>query len=312
MTVWVAGASGMLGRAVCAELGRRGVEVVGTDLEVDIAEPGAVAAALARTGASHVVNCAAYTRVDDAEREEELARRVNAAGPEVLGRAALERGAALVHFSTDYVFAGDGGRPYVEDDPAAPRGAYARTKREGEERLLALGPGLRLHLVRTSWLFGAGGPNFVGTMLGLMASREELRVVADQRGRPTYAPDLAAAALDLAGLAAGGERAPSGCYHFANAGETTWYDFACRIRERAAALGFPVQARVVHPVTTAEFPRPAPRPAYSVLDTAKITAALARAPRPWHDALDDHLAALAELATERAGGSGPDGPAIPR
>ncbi len=309
MTVWVAGASGMLGRAVSAELARRGVEVVGTDLEVDIADAGAVAETLARTGASHVVNCAAYTRVDDAEREEELARRVNAAGPEVLGRAALERGAALVHFSTDYVFAGDGGRPYVEDDPAAPHGAYARTKREGEERLLKLGPGLRLHLVRTSWLFGAGGPNFVATMLGLMATREELRVVADQRGRPTYAPDLAAAALDLAGLGTGGERAPDGCYHFANAGETTWHGFACRILERAAAFGLPVQARVVHPVTTAEFPRPAPRPAYSVLDTTKIAGALGRAPRPWHDALDDYLTAL---AADRAGGAAPGRPPAPR
>lgn len=308
MTVWVAGASGMLGRAVGAELARRGFEVVGTDLEVDIADAGAVTETLARTGASHVVNCAAYTRVDDAEREEELARRVNATGPEVLGRAALERGAALVHFSTDYVFAGEGRQPYVEDDPTAPRGAYARTKREGEERLLALGPGLRLHLVRTSWLFGPGGNNFVVTMLGLIASRDELRVVADQHGRPTYAPDLAAAALDLAGLGAGGERAPDGCYHFANAGETTWHGFACQIRERAAALGFPVQARVVHPVTTAEFPRPAPRPAYSVLDTTRIAAALGRSPRPWHEALDEYLTAL---AAERAGGAAPGRPPAP-
>lgn len=290
--VWVTGASGMLGREVLAELARRGLEAIGTDLEVDIADPVAVRAQLTAIGATCIFNCAAYTRVDDAEREPALARRVNAEGPEILGRAALAQGAALVHISTDYVFAGDASEPYREEMPTQPLGVYGQTKWEGEARLLALAPALTLYLVRTSWLFGPGGKNFVATMLDLLAAREELRVVHDQRGRPTYAPDLAAAALDLAGLGDGLSPHTPGLYHYANTGETTWHELTCRILDRARARGRSVATRVVHAVTTAEFPRPAPRPAYSVLDTGKLQATLGAAPPHWHDALERYLDAI--------------------
>jgi dTDP-4-dehydrorhamnose reductase len=292
MKVWVTGARGMLGREIGAELDRRGVAWAGTDAEVDIADPAAVAAQLAETTATHVINCAAYTRVDDAEQDRAAAFRTNAVGPEVLGRAALASGAVLVHVSTDYVFGGGGERPHVETDTPAPRGVYAESKWEGEMRLAALAAPRLGYVVRTSWLFGAGGNNFVTTILDRMVSQAEIRVVDDQRGRPTYAPDLARAALDLAGVGRPEGAAPTGTYHFANGGEASWFELACRVRERALALGWTLRAAAVDPIPTAALPRPAPRPAYSVLDTTRITRALGRPPRHWHDALDEYLVLL--------------------
>jgi dTDP-4-dehydrorhamnose reductase len=284
----------MLARAVLAQLARDKVEYIGTDLDLDIGDADAVSAFAKSNRFSHVVNCAAYTRVDDAETQFEVAHRVNALGPGNLAETAAQIGAHLVHFSTDYVFDGRASEPYVEDSPCAPDGAYASTKLEGERLVLAQMPrdesdNRRLHLIRTSWLYGEGGANFVATMLRLMAERDTLRVVSDQIGRPTYTTDLAQAALCLTGIVPFSQAADSGIYHFANAGETSWYGFAQAILAGARALGFDLRTQSIEPVTTAEFPRPAPRPAYSVLCTSRYETATHRKPRDWQDALSEYL-----------------------
>ena len=285
MKVWLTGARGMLGSAIAQRLERRGIEFVSTDSELDIAERAQVLEFALRERPTAIVNAAAYTRVDDAEREADLAMRVNGHGPGNLGHAAAAVGASVLHFSTDYVFDGRGSAPYDEQAACAPQGVYGKSKLEGEQQLLAAAErGVRMQIVRTSWLFGEHGKNFVSTMLELMAQREELRVVADQHGRPTYTADLADAALALA-LA----ESPAGVFHFANSEATTWHGFASAIRDQAKALGLPVRTETIHAVTTAEFPRPAPRPAYSVLATARIAAALGSEPRPWRTALHDYL-----------------------
>jgi dTDP-4-dehydrorhamnose reductase len=284
----------MLARAVKAKLMAANIETVGTDLELDIGDSKAVVNFAQSNQFSHVVNCAAYTRVDDAETEVEAAHRVNALGPGNLALAANQTGTSLVHFSTDYVFDGRASQPYTEDMPCAPPSAYGRTKLQGEQLVLAnlpreLTEGRRVHLIRTSWLFGEGGNNFVATMLKLMADREILRVVNDQFGRPTYAVDLAEATLCLAGILPNTKAVDSGIYHFANAGETSWYGFSKSILTRSRELGIDLRTHTIEPVSTAEYPRPAPRPAYSVLSTHRFELATGRAPRPWETALTDYL-----------------------
>lgn len=288
MKIWLTGAGGLLGSALREQLESRGLDFVGSDLDVDVTDAAQVRDFAEQEAPDLIVNAAAYTRVDDAERDEPAALRVNAAGPENLASAASAVGAGLLHFSTDYVFDGRASAPYTEDAACRPLGAYGRTKLEGERRLMAhTQRGTPICIVRTSWLFGEHGHNFVTTMLRLMAERDELRVVDDQHGRPTYAPDLASAALALA------EHGARGVFHFANTGETTWYGLACAVREQAAELGFPLRTHSIHPVSTSEFPRPAPRPAYSVLSTAKISATLGAPPRPWREALRDFLESMA-------------------
>jgi dTDP-4-dehydrorhamnose reductase len=291
--VWLVGAGGMLGTAVRERLERLGLPHVRTDLDVDITDRQRVLEFARSERPRLIINAAAYTRVDDAETHEDEAARVNAFGPDHLGMAAAAVGASVLHVSTDYVFDGRGSAPYLEDAVCAPSSAYGRTKLDGERRLLSSrSPDTQIYIVRTSWLFGEHGPNFVRTIGKLLAERDELRVVADQEGRPTYAGDLADAMLELVGA---GERpaAPDGIYHFANAGAVSWHAFASAIRELSLELGLPVRAARVVPVTTAEFPRPAPRPAYSVLDTTRIEQALGSTPRHFSSALREYLALAA-------------------
>lgn len=287
MKIWLVGARGMLGTALLARLERLSVPRVTSDLDVDIADRQRVLDFARQQRPTLILNAAGYTRVDDAETHEADALRANGDGPENLGLAAAELGAKVVHYSTDYVFDGRGTAPYREDAVTGPSGAYGRTKLAGEERLLAACPG-GATILRTSWLFGENGPNFVKTMARLLAEKEELRVVADQRGRPTYTGDLADATLALAGVSRNPSAEP-GIYHFANTGEVTWHAFTVAIRDACARHGRPVKAERILPVTTAEFPRPAPRPAYSVLDTARIERALGAAPRDFRLALDEYL-----------------------
>lgn len=287
MKIWLVGARGMLGTALLARLERLGVPRVTSDLDVDIADRERVLEFARRERPTLIVNAAGYTRVDDAEAHEADALRANGVGPENLGFAAASLGSKVVHYSTDYVFDGRGTAPYLEDAPTGPAGAYGRTKLAGEERLLAACPH-RATIIRTSWLFGENGPNFVKTMARLLAEKEELRVVADQRGRPTYTGDLADATLALAGVSREAAAEP-GIYHFANTGEVTWHAFTLAIRDACTRRGLPVKTERILPVTTAEFPRPAPRPAYSVLDTGRIERALGAAPRDFHLPLDEYL-----------------------
>jgi len=224
MTFWVTGAHGLLGRAVCARLAAEGVATVATGRELDVTDRAAIERFAAATPFTHAIHCAAFTRVDDAEAREAEARRVNIDGAAHVARAAHARGAVFVHLSTDYVFAGDATAPYPEDAPCAPINAYGRSKRDGERAVLEElgGDG---YVVRTSWLFGPGGPSFVATMLRLLAERPEVRVVADQRGRPTFSVDLAGAVVALARSGAA-----RGVYHFANRGDASWFELASAVR----------------------------------------------------------------------------------
>lgn len=264
------GAAGMLGRAMVATLRRRGAAVREADVgEIDITSHASVRAGVPE-GVRWVVNCAAYTDVDGAESNEALAHAVNAVGPGLLAARCREIGATLLHFSTDYVFDGASDRPYRTDEARRPVSAYGRTKAEGEERVEASGCD---HLiVRTSWLYAPWGKNFVRTIARLAMEKPELRVVDDQRGRPTSAEELAETAT---ALMLGGHR---GIRHATDGGECTWFEFASAI---VREVGAPCR---VLPCTTAEFPRPAKRPAYSVLDLSQTEAALGPM-KPWAEAL---------------------------
>ncbi|MEU6364544.1 dTDP-4-dehydrorhamnose reductase [Streptomyces sp. NPDC046931] len=283
-TSWlVTGAEGLLGREVVAELAA-GPDVVvtapGRD-RLDITDPAAVRAAVA--GHRVVVNCAAWTDVDGAERSEAEATAVNGTGVRHLARACADSGALLLHLSTDYVFPGDARRPYPEDAPTGPVNAYGRSKRAGEQAVAELLPETG-YIVRTAWLYGAHGRNFVSTVLELAARRPVLDVVADQHGQPTWSRALARqlAALGRAALAG---RAPAGIYHGTAAGHTTWYGLA---RETFRLSGLDPER--VRPVGSDKFPCPAVRPAFGVLGHGTwARTGLAPLPR-WDDQLTAALA----------------------
>ena len=277
----VTGAGGMLGRDTVGELLARGEQVTGLDhAALDITGPGAVDRALAAHRPDVVVNCAAYTAVDDAEKDEEQALRINGDGPRLLARACAAYGARLVHVSTDYVFAGDARTPYSEDDPPAPRTAYGRTKLAGERGVLDELPDASA-VVRTAWLYGVHGRSFVRTMIGLEASRDTVDVVDDQRGQPTWTADVAATIADL-GPRVGVDA--TGVLHVTDSGEATWYDLA---REVFRLLG--ADPDRVRPATSEAFPRPAPRPAYSVLAHGRLRQLGLVRPRDWRTALHEAL-----------------------
>ncbi len=282
VTQWfVFGVEGQLGRALRSLLAARAQEEVqGVGSEVDICDPAASERALRAAGPLEVVvNAAAFTRVDDCERERARARAVNAEAPGHLAGLARSLGARFVHVSTDYVFDGEGRTPYPEEAPTEPRSEYGRSKLAGERAVQRADPDALV--VRTSWLYGQGA-NFVATMLRLARAYEAgegggLRVVDDQRGRPTYARDLAEGIVAL--VAAGAV----GMFHLANAGEATWWDFAREALNRAGYAQVPIER-----IKTEAMPRPAPRPAYSVLDCSRA-AALGVRLRDWREALAAYL-----------------------
>ncbi|SDD28698.1 dTDP-4-dehydrorhamnose reductase [Streptomyces prasinopilosus] len=278
----ITGAGGMLGRDTVDELTRRGEQVTGLDrAALDITRAEAVERALAEHRPGIVVNCAAYTAVDDAETDEERATLVNGDGPRLLARACAAHGARLIHVSTDYVFSGDARTtPYPEDHPTGPRTAYGRSKLAGERAVLEELPGASA-VVRTAWLYGVHGTSFVRTMIGLEARRPTVDVVDDQRGQPTWSADVAARMADLGPRVGDGVH---GVLHATSSGEATWYDLA---REVFRLIG--ADPDRVRPTTGAAFPRPAPRPAYSVLAHDRWQDIGLPAPRDWRVALHEAL-----------------------
>jgi len=259
MRLLITGAAGMLGQDVAAAATAAGIETLALSRgELDIADPGAVEDAVSRARPHVVVNCAAWTDVDGAESHDRDALAVNGAGAGNVARAAAGTDAWTIHVSSDYVFDGTKREPYVESDPASPASAYGRTKLAGEQEVARAAPSAHT-IVRTSWLFGAGGPCFPATIMRLAAERDELNVVDDQVGCPTFTGHLAVALLELATGAA----AVAGTVHVAGGSPCSWYEFARRIVELS---GLDCDVR---PCTTAEMPRPAPRPAYSALGTER-------------------------------------------
>jgi dTDP-4-dehydrorhamnose reductase len=256
MTQWlVTGAAGMLGTDLVAALERRGDSVTGLDRgDLDVTDAAAVAATVACCRPEVVVNCAAWTAVDDAETDEEKALAVNAGGPANLAAACDQAGTRLVQVSTDYVFAGTSARPYAEHDVPAPRTAYGRTKLAGERAVLGRLPGAG-YIVRTAWLYGAHGRSFPRTMIALEGERLTVDVVDDQYGQPTWSADVAGQIIELANSAA----AP-GIYHATSSGQTTWFGLAREIFRLLDADPYRVR-----PIASSALSRPAPRPPYSVL-----------------------------------------------
>lgn len=273
----VTGAGGMLGRDLVTALAGRKVTAL-TRADLDITDAAAVRDAVG--GHDVVVNCAAWTAVDDAETHETAALRINGDGPRLLAQACAESGARLVQISTDYVFDGRATTPYPEDAPLEPVSAYGRTKAAGERAVREELPD-RHWIVRIAWLYGEHGPNFVATMARLEGERETVDVVDDQRGQPTWTRDVAAQVIAMVDAGA-----PGGTYHATSSGETTWFGLA---RAVFAAVG--ADPERVRPTTSEKFVRPAPRPAYSVLGHGAWAAAGLAAPRPWDEALAEAIAA---------------------
>ena len=283
--IWLVGCNGMLGREVGNLLDAVGFRWIGTDTDVDITDSAALRtfAANAPEKIEWIVNCSAYTAVDRAEEEPDKAFAINRDGVGNLARTAAELGARLLHVSTDYVFDGKSERPYTEEDPVHPRGVYGRSKAEGEEMLRSVLP--EHMIIRTAWLYGYRGKNFVATMLRLMGEREEIGVVNDQRGSPTYAPHLAEVMVTVL-------KSPvfrPGTYHYTNAGETTWHGFAVEIYRRASELGILGNPCRIKPLTTAEYPTKAARPAYSSLSAGKIARTYGISIPPWEEGLSSYL-----------------------
>jgi dTDP-4-dehydrorhamnose reductase len=275
---------------------------VGTDREVDISGLQALAS-FAEAGeraepVDWIINCAAYTAVDKAEDDGDFCRLINTEGPGNIARVAQKIGARLIHLSTDYVFDGKGIReagglrPYRETDAAGPIGVYGRAKRDGERAVLENNP--RSYIIRTAWLYGRHGGNFVHTMLRLMNERDEVNVVNDQRGSPTWARNLAETLVAV--VAAGRESrcVPYGIYHYTDEGSITWFDFAVKIYEQGRRRGLIGSDCAVRPCTSAEFPARVTRPAYSVLDKTLIRTTLGITIPAWDESLMRYLHLLAE------------------
>lgn len=295
--ILVTGAAGMTGSEVCEQATAAGWMVQPlSSADADITDARMLADVTRKFRPDVVVNAAAYTAVDRAESEADVAMAVNCEGARNVARVATAAGAPVIHISTDYVFNGEGRSPYAPDAKTDPIGVYGKTKLAGEAAVREENPN---HvIVRTSWVFSHRGSNFVRTMLRLGAERDELRVVEDQIGRPTSATDLASALLIVA-QAIAENPGLAGVYHFANVGETSWFGFAQGIFDQARALGERHTPRIV-PIPTSEFPTAARRPAYSVLDTTTFSERFGVEPRHWQSAVRDTVALSLRNSLARA------------
>jgi dTDP-4-dehydrorhamnose reductase len=285
MRVLVTGATGQLGSEVATGFGRSGHEVIApARRELDFSYPEQVAESVRDLQADWVINCAAYTQVDKAESDAQQAIIVNRDSPEQLARAVADYGGRMLQVSTDFIFDGAQHRPYSETDPPNPLGIYGRSKLEGEQAVQRVLPDAVV--LRTAWVYGVYGHNFVKTMLRMATAGKPLRVVNDQVGTPTWATDIAAT---IAALVAGGA---TGVFNFTNAGETSWHGFASAILDEGAKTGFDINTETVVPIPTSDYPTPATRPAYSVLNTEKIRPLLPGPIPDWRDSLKKMLQEL--------------------
>jgi dTDP-4-dehydrorhamnose reductase len=288
MKILLTGLDGQLGKQLQPLLAPLGdLTTVGRET-LDLANPENISRVIEEVKPEIIVNAAAYTAVDKSESEVELATAVNGTAPGILAAEAEKLGATLIHVSTDYVFDGTRSVPYLETDPTNPLGVYGGSKLMGEEAIQQTNA--KYVIIRTAWVYGAlGKGNFVKTMLRLGKEREELRVVYDQVGTPTWTGDLAKAISELIPRLNADNL---GFYHYTNSGAISWYDFAIAIFEEAEKLGFPLKIKRVVPITTAEYPTPAKRPAYSVLNCAKISKVLETHPPHWRQGLREMLKEL--------------------
>lgn len=284
MKILITGAAGQLGRELRRSLAPLG-EVVACDRsQLDLAAPDALRATVREIVPDLIVNAAAWTAVDKAESEPAAAHAINATAPGILAEEAKRLDAQLIHYSTDYVFDGSGDQPWTEADTTGPLSVYGQSKLAGEQAIAATGG--RHLILRTSWVFGLHGANFMKTMLRLAAERDELRVIGDQFGAPTWTRHLA----DATAIVAARADSPSGLYHLAAAGETSWHGYAEAIFTEARKLGLLPKIPTVRRIASADFPLPAPRPANSRLDCSRFTADFGLALPDWRTGLADCLA----------------------
>ena len=274
MKILVLGGGGQIARAVAACVPAKHSVVVKSRQDLDITDEAALETALAASGADWVVNGAAYTAVDRAETEPDAARAINGTAVGALARVAARARARLLHLSTDFVFDGKSNRAYLPTDRTNPLSVYGATKLEGEQQVLKQGGDAII--LRTAWVYASTGKNFALTMLRLLREKDEVRVVSDQIGTPTWATGIAQAIWSLID-----ESAAAGIYHWTDLGVASWYDFATAIQDEALALGLLVRAVPVIPISTADYPTPAQRPAFSVLDTLSTRALVSAPARHW-------------------------------
>jgi len=283
--IWLIGNKGMLGTELSNLLEKKGIPFIGTDRDVDITDLNTLNNFTKDKQIKCIVNCAAYTAVDKAEDDFETCDRLNHLGAANIAICSAMIPARIIHISTDYVFDGTGSAPYREDDNTNPIGVYGRTKKDGETAVLQNNP--HSYIIRTAWLYGKHGNNFVSTMLKLMNERSELKVVNDQIGNPTWAFDLANVIIKFMNT-----EKPAGIYHYTNEGNITWFNFANEIYKQGKKLGLIKNDCSVLPCTSSEFPAKVKRPAYSVLDKGKIKSELKVSIPSWEYSLKEYLKCL--------------------
>lgn len=285
--IWVIGYKGMLGSEICRQLAENNIQFVRTDVDVDITDFKALLEFARDWSVKWIINCAAYTAVDKAETDIELAKKLNEDGPANIARVADIMGARLIHISTDYVFDGTGDTPRTEDMPVAPIGVYGVTKAAGEKAVMDNCKDY--FILRTAWLYGWAGKNFVYTMIRAMNTHDAVKVVNDQKGTPTFAGDLTKVILEIISR---DSMIPYGIYHVTDIGEITWWDFTNEIKKQGIETGWINETGkncTVNPCTTDEYPTPAKRPAYSVLSKDKIQNTLGITLPDWKKSLNEFL-----------------------
>ena len=281
--IWLIGNKGMLGSEIEAQLQKNGMDYVASDRDVDITDESALDAFANGKNIGWIINCSAYTAVDKAESDTNLCEQINATGPLNIAKIAKKTGAKLIHFSTDYVFDGNAQTPYRPEDTPNPQSVYGSTKLKGEENIRSVFN--RFFVIRIAWLYGKYGPNFVKTMLRLFAERDELKVVSDQFGAPTYALILAKNVVNMIQR----NNETFGVYHYTDAGKISWYDFAKEIYRIARMTDKIKKDVTIKPVPTSEYPTPAKRPAFSLLDCHKTVEKLGFEQVDWKDNLMYYL-----------------------